>query len=731
MANVNRPSPKAFPYWLLITSLMLLGVAMAGLVGYFSHRSAQEVVAPVATYFIDQRDNPVGDPSTVPKSVYGDVIQANVQQAWLWSGLTLVLSGTASILIARRLSRAFPGLTEENPPLTADDGGSLSATEQALRESQHLVEKIAEMTPDLLYIYDHIEQRNVYANRSVAEMLGYSPVEIQAMGDRLLPTVIHPDDFPRVMEVLQQMKAAHDGEVIEWEYRVRDRQGALRWLVSRDIVFKCTAEGQVWQTLGAAQDITERKEFEFEVQRIQNFLSSIIENIPDIIFVKDAKTLKYITLNQAFENTLGFSKDDFLGKTDYDLFPADQADLFASQDSMILSQGEMLTFPGIEIQTHSQENRILRTKKIPIFDDAGQVQYLLGISEDVTEQLELENRLSQLVRHAPGMLYQFHLKPYGTTCLPYVSEGIREIYGVGPEEVKHNAQVLFEVVYQNDVEQLNQSIFHSAERLTPWRCEFRICLTDKTITWLLGYATPRREADGSTIWHGYITDITEQKVAESLLIAEKERAEAAELQLQKAQIHLERVNQRLNKLLDLDGLTKVANRRCFNIRLKQEWVRLYRDQKPLSLILFDVDYFKNYNDCYGHPQGDTCLTKIAQRAKKVVQRPADLVARYGGEEFAVILPNTDAQGAMMVAQKINEAVHRLAIAHQGSDVADHVTVSLGVATQIPHSDSSVTSLIAQADAALYQAKNQGRNQVVSFTAVGGKTSTPSPPPILS
>ncbi|MGA1622171.1 MAG: sensor domain-containing diguanylate cyclase [Synechocystis sp.] len=704
---------------------------MAGLVGYFSHRSAQEVVAPVATYFIDQRDTPVGDPSTVPKSVYGNVIQANVQQAWLWSGLTLVLSGTASILIARRLSRSFPGLTEENPPLTADDSGSLSATEQALRESQHLVEKIAEMTPDLLYIYDHIEQRNVYANRSVAEMLGYSPVEIQAMGDRLLPTVIHPDDFPRVMEVLQQMKAAHDGEVIEWEYRVRDRQGALRWLVSRDIVFKRTAEGQVWQTLGAAQDITERKEFEFEVQRIQNFLSSIIENIPDIIFVKDAKTLKYITLNQAFENILGFSKDDFLGKTDYDLFPADQADLFASQDSMILSQGEMLTFPGIEIQTHSQENRILRTKKIPIFDDSGQVQYLLGISEDVTEQLELENRLSQLARHAPGMLYQFHLKPDGTTCLPYVSEGIREIYGVGPEEVKHNAQVLFDVVYQNDVEQLNQSIFHSAERLTPWRCEFRICLTDKTITWLLGYATPRREADGSTIWHGYITDITEQKVAESLLIAEKERAEAAELQLQKAQIHLERVNQRLNKLLDLDGLTKVANRRCFNIRLKQEWVRLYRDQKPLSLILFDVDYFKNYNDCYGHPQGDTCLTKIAQRAKKVVQRPADLVARYGGEEFAVILPNTDAQGAMMVAQKINEAVHRLAIAHQGSDVADHVTVSLGVATQIPHSDSSVTSLIAQADAALYQAKNQGRNQVVSFTAVGGETSTPSPPPILS
>ena len=170
--------------------------------------------------------------------------------------------------------------------------------------------------------------------------------------------------------------------------------------------------------------------------------------------------------------------------------------------------------------------------------------------------------------------------------------------------------------------------------------------------------------------------------------------------------------------VNIDTLTKIANRRCFNLRLKQEWLRLQRDQKPLSLILFDVDYFKNYNDYYGHPQGDVCLIRIAQCVKKMVKRPADLVARYGGEEFVVILPDTDEQGAIAVAQRINLAVTKLAIAHQASEIASYVTVSLGIATQIPQADQSVKNLIAQADTALYQAKNQGRNQVMSFASLG-------------
>ncbi len=593
----------------------------------------------------------------------------------------------------------------------------LKETEQKLRESQRFIERIAEATPSLLYIYDHIEQRNIYANRSVAEMLGYSRSEIQAMGDRLLETISHPDDFPKVMVAMQQIKTADDGEIVELEYRVRNAEGEWHWLLSRDIIFNRTEDGQVWQTLGTAQDITDRKNFEFEVQRIQQFLTSIIENITDIIFVKEAKNLKYIMLNGAFEKILGYAKEDLLDKTDYDLFPTEQAELFVAQDCSILYKGEIVNIPETIIETDTKGNRILRSKKIPIYDDSGKAQYLLGISEDITDQIELENRLSQLAYHTPGMLYQFRMRVDGTFHFPYASEGIRNIYGVSPQQVQEDTDNVLSVIHAEDRERVYQSVLDSAANLTPWHCEYRVCLPSGNMIWVLGHSTPRREFDGSTIWHGYITDITERKAAESLLIAEKERAKEAENQLQKAQHHLKQINRKLTNLLNLDSLTKVANRHCFNIRLKQEWSRLHRDQKPLSLILLDVDYFKNYNDCYGHPEGDICLTSIAQCVKNVVQRPADLVARYGGEEFVVILPDTDERGAMIVAQRINLAVTELAIAHQASQIADHVTVSIGIATQITQSGKSVKNLITQADVALYQAKDQGRNQSVNFASL--------------
>jgi len=204
-----------------------------------------------------------------------------------------------------------------------------------------------------------------------------------------------------------------------------------------------------------------------------------------------------------------------------------------------------------------------------------------------------------------------------------------------------------------------------------------------------------------------------------LLISAKERAEQTELKLQKTQIVLERINQRLLKLIDTDPLTRIANRRCFNIRFRQEWKRLFREQKPLSLILFDVDYFKNYNTCYGHPQGDRCLIKIAQTAKKAVGRSSDLVARIGGEEFAVILPNTDLEGAKIAAENIRLAIESLEIAHQGSQMNDKVTISLGIMGLTPTTGQSPKILINQADQALFQAKKQGRNQSVIFPSISG------------
>ncbi|KAF3886182.1 MULTISPECIES: diguanylate cyclase domain-containing protein [Nostocales] len=187
--------------------------------------------------------------------------------------------------------------------------------------------------------------------------------------------------------------------------------------------------------------------------------------------------------------------------------------------------------------------------------------------------------------------------------------------------------------------------------------------------------------------------------------------------LQQSELYqkLQQAKQQLERLAKIDALTHVANRRRFDEYLEQQWRRLTREQKPISLILCDIDQFKRYNDTYGHPAGDTCLVKIAREITSALQYPADLVARYGGEEFAVILPNTAQTGAEQVAVRIQEQIAQLQISHLSSDVKNYVTASLGIASMIPNENSCPSALIARADTALYQAKQQGRDRYCIVT----------------
>lgn len=169
-------------------------------------------------------------------------------------------------------------------------------------------------------------------------------------------------------------------------------------------------------------------------------------------------------------------------------------------------------------------------------------------------------------------------------------------------------------------------------------------------------------------------------------------------------------NDQLEKLALLDGLTQIPNRRYFDDHLQQEWRRAQREAQYISLILCDVDFFKRYNDTYGHQQGDECLIAIAQMLKSAVQRSGDIVARYGGEEFGVILPQTTSIGAAKVAQEIQTALKSLAIPHFASDVSHSVTMSLGIACLYPWDSLMVNYLVQLADQALYEAKRQGRDR---------------------
>jgi diguanylate cyclase (GGDEF)-like protein/PAS domain S-box-containing protein len=212
-------------------------------------------------------------------------------------------------------------------------------------------------------------------------------------------------------------------------------------------------------------------------------------------------------------------------------------------------------------------------------------------------------------------------------------------------------------------------------------------------------ATPFRGLDGSVI--GMVArfrDITERKYAENTL---------------------KEANEQLELLSASDGLTGVANRRCFDQTIQREWTRLQRTKDYLSLIMCDVDFFKLFNDTYGHQDGDDCLKSVAKTLQANARRGADCVARYGGEEFAVILPVTGKKSAIHVAEKIRQTMEKMAIAHGKSSVAPCVTLSLGVATVVPDKQGTPDSLIKCADKALYLAKSSGRNRVVVWESPKG------------
>lgn len=174
---------------------------------------------------------------------------------------------------------------------------------------------------------------------------------------------------------------------------------------------------------------------------------------------------------------------------------------------------------------------------------------------------------------------------------------------------------------------------------------------------------------------------------------------------------LEELNEELQRLADHDGLTGVANRRSGDAFLQDSWLRLRRQNQPLSVVMIDVDHFKAFNDGYGHQQGDDCLIKVAEALKTQMQRSGDMVARYGGEEFILILPNTDSDGAIQVAENVRLAVEAQGMEHNQSPTADHVTVSVGCATTVPNEHNSIEQLVYAADQALYKAKQSGRNRV--------------------
>jgi diguanylate cyclase (GGDEF)-like protein/PAS domain S-box-containing protein len=286
---------------------------------------------------------------------------------------------------------------------------------------------------------------------------------------------------------------------------------------------------------------------------------------------------------------------------------------------------------------------------------------------------------------------------WNTMRFAYVGPQIERLLGWSPSSwisVEDWAQRMHaddrESVVNYCVAQSKAGIDHEAD--------YRALTKDGGYVWIRDVVHVVRNEDGGVdALVGFMFDISERKKTEEKLV---------------------RLQKELETLSFKDGLTGVANRRLFDSVLEAEWGSARRNSQPLSLIMFDIDYFKQYNDYYGHVQGDHCLKRAAQVLSSVATRPRDFFARFGGEEFVLLMPETGAESAEKVAERCRDVIFKERIPHEKSEVSQILTVSLGVGTVIPSQNEEPISFIETVDGRLYQAKQKGRNCVVTGNYIG-------------
>ncbi len=489
-------------------------------------------------------------------------------------------------------------------------------------------------------------------------------------------------------------------------------------------------------TISVHRDITDAKLREIERQRAEaelsqqkEILQSIFDHIPIMIAFYDTQG-RIQLMNRELEKTMGWS-----------LAEAQQIDLMTYCYPDPIYRQEILEFmlnsdgKWKDMQTRIRNNQVLETSWANVRLSDGTT---VGIGQDITERKQAEAQLRQqaererllgviqtrirqsldleeILDTAVIEVLQL-LKCDRVLIVRFLSDQTCQIISEAVDsrhpqllgtiftnpcqasESCTNCQYLHHPVINPSPEAIAQCLEKLISELQH-KTRLIVPIVQKETNWGLLIA----DQDPQTRqWQPWEIELLQQ-LALQVGIATQQSELYQQLQI---------ANQELRRLATVDGLTQVANRRYFDEYLHQEWRRLLREQSPLSLILCDLDFFKVYNDTYGHQAGDDCLQQVAAVMRRILKRPADLVARYGGEEFAIILPHTPGQGAFALAETLRQGIQSLKIPHRGSAVSEFVTLSIGIASQTPQLDSSVETLIAEADRALYQAKASGRDRAI-------------------
>lgn len=429
----------------------------------------------------------------------------------------------------------------------------------------------------------------------------------------------------------------------------------------------------------------------------RRLLRAAVSQAPDYFYIKD-RSSRFVAVNEAVAKINGFNRpEELLGKTDLDLYAPERARPFVEAEQRIMETGEpMLDFEEEQLDAAGVPHWF-STSKSSLRDGDGNIIGLVGVTHDITERRRLEeeaarnhNLVSFALTEMSDGLAMFDRTGTLVLCNKRYSESFPLTSHV--RKPGTHIRTILEAVVETG-EQLGvpaddpQGWIDQIEASLKEDSQEEVSFADGR--WL--QIRTRPTSDGSSLV--VVSDVTTIKQAELALLG---------------------MTDQLKELATTDGLTGLLNRRSFDQVLDGELARTGRERQPLSLLMIDVDRFKAYNDRYGHPAGDKCLKLVAACLREAALRPGDSLARYGGEEFVAILPNTDEDGAYVIAERLRKSLKQLGLPHEGSEKGI-ITVSIGIASYAgTTTDRRDTELLRRADEALYDAKAAGRDRVTGW-----------------
>lgn len=537
---------------------------------------------------------------------------------------------------------------------------------------QSHIEKLLVSTPSPLFFVDVRTGEILYANRQAMQLLGIRQIGVNFR----FPTVESENSFRHYLTNHIHARAFEQNSL----WTLSEFESFKINLVGRKIHFR---NKKAWMIHASPYKNT-NEELSQELRAL-NVARTALDSLSELIYVKDQKG-ELLASNRSFkkfwhgrpeEGTLSVSGGALKGRVSERSWTTDQdgkSCLLETYQSVLLSQdGENIGTLSISHDVtdwHDMQQQLrgeMEKRKDTEVALAQRDTILQNILEASPDSIGIFNE---------NMVYQACNKPFVAAL--GISE-VSDLVGKRLQDVVPNS------IYMR-ISESDHQVLHQGKSL---RYIDKVISSDGEYTWYDVVKSPFRDPASST--NGVLImarDITERYLAEQ---------------------KLEEANLELERLSFLDSLTQVSNRRRFDEQLSTVWHYHVREKLPLTIMLCDIDFFKGYNDYYGHQQGDDALIQVSQAFKLVLNRSSDCVARYGGEEFGFILPNTTADGALMVAQRIHDEVLKLGLIHEKSTVSEFITVSIGIASYIPTPDDEMESAVALADSALYQAKSDGRN----------------------